>query len=89
MKVSVIFEKAEDFVAFYNQGLPRFYLELPFDLTPLLLDEAASKFNESEAEAKIVTVMDVAEEDLPAFESVIQSFRGRVVSSDELDTMGI
>jgi hypothetical protein len=37
----------------------------------------------------MVTVLDIAEEDLAAFEAVTQSFRGQIVSSDELDAMGI
>jgi hypothetical protein len=37
----------------------------------------------------MVTVIDIPEEDLASFQAVIQSFRGRVVSSDELDAMGI
>ncbi len=37
----------------------------------------------------MVTVMEIPEEDLAAFEAVTQSFRGKIVSSDELDAMGI
>jgi hypothetical protein len=36
VKVPVLFEKPQDFVAFYNQGLPRFYLALPFSEIPSL-----------------------------------------------------
>jgi len=89
VKVPVLFEKPQDFVAFYNQGLPRFYLALPFSEIPSLPDNEASSLDEFEAEAKMVTVIDIHEEDLAAFKAVIQSFRGRVVSSDELDAMGI
>jgi hypothetical protein len=89
VKVPVLFEKPQDFVAFYNQGLPRFYLALPFSEIPSLPDTESLRFDESEAEAKMVTVIDIPEEDLVAFNAVIQSFRGRVVSSDKLDAMGI
>jgi hypothetical protein len=89
VKVPVLFEKPQDFVAFYNQGLPRFYLALPFSKTPSPPNNEASSFDESEAETKMVTVIDIPEEDLAAFKAVIQSFRGRVVSSDELEAMGI
>jgi hypothetical protein len=89
VRVSVIFTNPIDFMAFYHQGLPRFYLNLPFSEIPSLSDEEASTFEESEAEAKMVTVLEIQEEDLAAFEAVTQSFRGKVVSSDELDAMGI
>jgi hypothetical protein len=52
-------------------------------------DTESLRFDESEAEAKMVTVIDIPEEDLAAFKAVIQSFRGQVVLSDELDAMGI
>ncbi|NEQ27941.1 MAG: hypothetical protein F6K28_54915 [Microcoleus sp. SIO2G3] len=76
-------------MAFYNQGLPRFYLTFPFCKIPSLPDNEASSQDESEAEAKMVTVIDIHEEDLAALQAVIQSFRGWVVSPDELDAMGI
>lgn len=88
IKVPVLFEKPQDFVAFYNQGLPRFYLALRFSEILSLPDNEASSSNESETEAKMVTVIDIPEEDLAAFKAVIQSFRGRVTSSDELDALG-
>ncbi|HEY9635827.1 MAG TPA: hypothetical protein V6D14_20645 [Coleofasciculaceae cyanobacterium] len=89
MRVSVIFTNPLDFVAFYHQGLPRFYLSLPFSDIPLLPDDEASILEESEVEAKMVTVLEIAEEDLAAFEAVTKSFKGQIVSSDELDAMGI
>ena len=89
MRVAVIFTNPQDFVAFYHKGLPRFYLNLPFSNPPSLPDNEASIPDESDPEAKMVTVLEIPEEDLAAFEAVIQSFRGQIVSSDELDAMGI
>jgi hypothetical protein len=89
VRVSVIFRNPQDFVAFYHKGLPRFYLNLPFLEPPSLPENEASILDESDAEAKMVSVLDIAEEDMAAFEAVTQSFRGQIVSSDELDAMGI
>jgi len=89
MRVSVIFTTPQDFVDFYHKGLPRFYLSLPFSEAPSLPDEEVAISDEGDAEVKMVTVMEIPEEDIAAFEAVIQSFKGRVVSSDELDAMGI
>ncbi len=90
VRVSAIFEKPQNFVAFYNLGLPRFF-RMPMGEVPPSLpnDETSISEEESETEAKMVTVIEIPEEDLGAFEAVIQSYGGRVVSSDELDAMGI
>lgn len=90
VRVSAIFEKPQNFVAFYNLGLPRFF-RMPMGEVPPSLpnDETLISEEESETEAKMVTVIEIPEEELAAFEAVIQSYGGRVVSSDELDAMGI
>jgi len=78
-----------NFVAFYNLGMPRFY-RMPMGEVPSLPDEEDARLDdEAEGEAKMVTVMEIAEEDMEALEAVIQSYGGRVVSSDGLDAMGI
>lgn len=89
MKVSVAFANPLDFVAFYNQGLPRFYLNLSFSEIPTLAEDKAAILEETEAEVKMVTLLEIAAEDFAAFEAVLQSFRGQIVSSEELDAMGI
>jgi hypothetical protein len=89
IRVSAIFENPLNFVAFYNLGLPRFY-RMPMGEVPSLpVDEEEMPDEDSECEAKMLTVMEVPEDDLPALEAVVQSYGGRVVSSDELDAMGI
>lgn len=76
-------------MAFYNLGLPRFF-QIPMgEVPPQLNDEVSTADEDSESEAKIVTVIEITEEDLVALEAVIQSYGGQVVSSDELDAMGI
>jgi hypothetical protein len=89
VRVSAIFENPVNFVAFYNLGLPRFY-RMPMGGVPSLpVDEDEMSEEDSDGEAKMLTVMEVSEDDLPALEAVVQSYGGRVVSSDELDAMGI
>lgn len=89
VRVSAIFESPLNFVAFYNLGLPRFY-RMPMGEVPCgSNNEISIPEEEAEGEAKMVTVMEIPEEDFAAFEAVIQSYGGRVVSSDELDAMGI
>lgn len=89
VRVSAIFENTLNFAAFYNLGLPRFF-RMPMGEVPSLpKDEDSTADEESENEAKIVTVIEISEEDLVALEAVIQSYGGQVVSSDELDAMGI
>lgn len=89
IRVSAIFENPLNFVKFYNLGLPRFY-RMPMGEVPSLAEnEPSTADKDSEEQAKMVTVMEVLEEELAALEAVVQSYGGRVVSSDELDAMGI
>lgn len=58
---------------------------------PSLLEDDISDLDEDESEddAKLITVMEIPEVHRAAFEAVVISYGGRVVSSDELDAMGI
>lgn len=89
VRVSVLFANPQDFVAFYHQGLTEFCHNLPMpDISPPSITTEPI-LDESEAEAKMVVVVDISEERLADFEEVTQFFGGKIVSSDELDAMGI
>lgn len=89
VRVSVLFANPQDFVAFYHQGLTEFCHNLPMpDISPPATTTEPI-LDESEAEAKMVVVVDISEERLADFEEVTQFFGGKIVSSDELDGMGI
>jgi hypothetical protein len=89
VKVSVIFAKPQDFVAFYHQGLTEFCRNLPMPQISPPLETTAPIPDEPETEAKMLVVIDVAEERLADFEEVTQFFGGQIISSDQLDAMGI
>ena len=89
VRVSVIFAKPQDFIAFYHQGLTEFCRNLPMPQISGQPETSAPFLDESESEAKMVVVIDVAEERLADFEEVTQFFGGQIISSDELDAMGI
>lgn len=89
VRVSVIFANPQDFVAFYHQGLTEFCHNLPMPEISSPPTTTESILDESETEAKMVVVVDISEDKLADFEEVTQFFGGKIVSSDELDAMGI
>lgn len=89
VRVSIIFANPQDFVAFYHQGLTEFCPNLPMPEISSQPGITAPLPDESEMEAKMVVVLDVPEARLADFEEVTQFFGGKIVSSDELDAMGI
>ena len=89
MRVSVNFVNLRDFVNFYHQGLPEFWRNLPMPQTSPSPNKEALIPDESETEAKMVTVVDIPEARLIDFEEVVNFFWEQTTSSDELDVMGI
>ena len=59
------------------------------EVPTLAENESSTADEDGEGQAKMVTVMEILEEEFAALEAVVQSYGGRVVSSDELDAMGI
>ena len=84
-----MFKNPLTFVAFYNLGLPRFYRMPMGEALCAPSNETSISDEDAKGEVKMVSVMEIPEEEFAAFEAVIQPYGGRVVSSEQLDAMEI